>query len=464
MKEIIYVGAAGAFGVRHVNGHPQFAHCMFPPEGYIFTKANTLKDEKRKILFKKAVGEELDDYEEKVEYELLARREALNDEINKFVAFCKENNISEEIYLQFLRIFDQRGRGEEFPLDKGTLSFFPSFLFSLQATPFVVEIEDIYTLLSPYAENGYNAEIDIVKLEGFQVVQYLLGRSECKCILTHMRSTKKALQYLFTPEIRNKVEYVPLGVSTVERKCKTYQEDYGKTIRLLFTSSWSGYNFEVRGGLDTLVAFDHLCDRYSNVELIVKCVFTSKLPQRCRDILARRKDKIHIISEKISDEEMDQLMRSVDIFLLPSAHVHIVSLLNAMAYGIPVIASDGWGIEEYITDGYNGSIVRGRYGKVSWEDENGILRENYEDMFRINEDFASNLAIAIEKLILNNEYRFNITRNAMEDIQGRFSLQQWNNKLGAIFDKCYQKIEIDNKRDIPFMFCETEHKLPLENS
>lgn len=85
-------------------------------------------------------------------------------------------------------------------------------------------------------------------------------------------------------------------------------------------------------------------------------------------------------------------------------------------------------------------------------------------MFRINEDFASNLAIAIEKLILNNEYRFNITRNAMEDIQGRFSLQQWNNKLGAIFDKCYQKIEIDNKRDIPFMFCETEHKLPLENS
>ena len=44
-------------------------------------------------------------------------------------------------------------------------------------------------------------------------------------------------------------------------------------------------------------------------------------------------------------------LRSVDIYLLPSARIHVVSILQAMSYGLAVVASDGWGIEEYIEHG-----------------------------------------------------------------------------------------------------------------
>ena len=46
--------------------------------------------------------------------------------------------------------------------------------------------------------------------------------------------------------------------------------------------------------------------------------------------------------------------------MLPSARIHIVSLLEAMAYGMTLITCNGWGVEEYVQNGYNAIIVAGR--------------------------------------------------------------------------------------------------------
>ena len=52
-----------------------------------------------------------------------------------------------------------------------------------------------------------------------------------------------------------------------------------------------------------------------------------------------------------------------------------------MSYGMAVVGSDGWGMEEYLHHERNGLVVKGRYGKVSWADETaGLLREDYEPM------------------------------------------------------------------------------------
>ncbi len=45
---------------------------------------------------------------------------------------------------------------------------------------------------------------------------------------------------------------------------------------------------------------------------------------------------------------MEVLHANSHLFVLPAARVHIVSLLQAMAAGLAVVASDGWGIEEHI--------------------------------------------------------------------------------------------------------------------
>ena len=51
------------------------------------------------------------------------------------------------------------------------------------------------------------------------------------------------------------------------------------------------------------------------------------------------------------------------------------------------------------------------------------------------------MADKIEELILDEEYRFKVTKNAMKDIQTRFSIKNWNNEVGKVFEECYKTLE-----------------------
>ena len=71
-----------------------------------------------------------------------------------------------------------------------------------------------------------------------------------------------------------------------------------------------------------------------------------------------------------------------------------------MSYGLAVVASDGWGMEEYLHHERNGLIVRGRYGKVSWADETaGMLREDYEPMAVTDSAVVQGIVDAVSRLV-----------------------------------------------------------------
>src|SRR5262249_57313331 len=109
---------------------------------------------------------------------------------------------------------------------------------------------------------------------------------------------------------------------------------------------------------------------------------------------------VRVIDRFLSADEMDALLADSHIFLLPSARVHIVSLLQAMSYGLAVVTSDGWGFDEYLRHEENGLIVRGRYGKTSWADrEAGIVRENYEPTYSPSPAIVQGLVEAVTRLV-----------------------------------------------------------------
>ncbi|GIW79771.1 MAG: hypothetical protein KatS3mg105_1578 [Gemmatales bacterium] len=113
-----------------------------------------------------------------------------------------------------------------------------------------------------------------------------------------------------------------------------------------------------------------------------------------------RRNWVRVIDRFLPTEDMEDLLASSHIFLLPAARVHIVSLLQAMSYGLALVTSDGWGIEEYVTHEHNGLVVPGRYGKVSWADEEaGMLREDYQPMCTPNRQVIDGLVEAISRLV-----------------------------------------------------------------
>ena len=315
----------------------------------------------------------------------------------------------------------------------------PVFLTSMPYTygqnPWMLEIEDPTTLFYPMIQNGRTCDLRPADSPYFPIVKTLLESDECKAVVTHMKSTARMIPTLFGSEkITNKVHYAPLGIKAPER-WQRHEEDEPEHLHLVFINSWCQVpaNFYVRGGLDVLEAFATLHERYPHLRLTLRTEMPG-LDDHYHRILET--GWVRVINRFMSAEEMSALLAESHIFLLPAARVHILSLLQAMSYGLAVVASDGWGIEEYVTHERNGLVVKGRYGKTSWADyETGILREDYDPMYTSDPNVVEGLVEAVSRLVEDHALRRRLGRTARQDVQTTFTLDAWNRGLKEVFDR-----------------------------
>jgi glycosyltransferase involved in cell wall biosynthesis len=163
----------------------------------------------------------------------------------------------------------------------------------------------------------------------------------------------------------------------------------------------------------------------------VKLVLRSRLPPDLHGhhLEIIRTCDVEVIDRFLSHEELHALLTRTDIYVLPSARIHAVSILQAMAYGLALVASDGWGIEDYVEDGRNGLIVRGRYGKCSWMDGDGMLREDYRPLWSVDPLVVRGLADALSTLIEDHELRERLAETARRHVETRFTIDNWNRGL-----------------------------------
>jgi len=315
------------------------------------------------------------------------------------------------------------------------LVFLTSMPYTFGQNPWVIEIEDPTTLFYPLIQNGQTADLRIEDSPYLPIVRRLLESDRCKGIVTHIRSTARLVPTLFGSEtIRRKVFYAPLGVKLPAR-WQRHQAKNPDEIHLLFINSWCQVpeNFFVRGGLDILEAFAVLRERYPQLRLTLRTALPALDPYYHRILEA---GGVRLIQRFLSAEEMAALHADSHIFLLPAARIHIVSLLQAMSYGLAVVGSDGWGMEEYLCHEQNGLVVKGRYGKVSWADESaGLLREDYEPMYTPDPDVVRGLVEAVSRLVEEPDLRARLGRAARADVESKYTLAQWNEGLKAVFDR-----------------------------
>jgi glycosyltransferase involved in cell wall biosynthesis len=106
-----------------------------------------------------------------------------------------------------------------------------------------------------------------------------------------------------------------------------------------------------------------------------------------------------------------------------------------MAHGLTIVASDGWGISEYIDHERNGLIVAGRYGETSWMTPGGMLMEDYRPLLRGTPKVADALRDILATLIDEPSRRRQLGEIARRDVETRFSLEAWNVGLATAFDR-----------------------------
>lgn len=316
------------------------------------------------------------------------------------------------------------------------LVFLTSMPYTYGQNPWVVEIEDPTTLFYPLIHNGHTGDLRIADSPYFPIVKALLESEQCKGVLTHMKSTARMVPTLFGSEIiARKVFYAPLGVKVPERWQRHDGRGESEHLHLLFINSWCQVpsNFYVRGGLDVLEAFAVLHRRYPHLRLTLRTALPPLDDHYHRIIEA---GWVRVIDRFLSAEEMAALHADSHIFLLPAARVHIVSLLQAMSYGLAVVASDGWGIEEYLGHERNGLVVKGRYGKTSWADHQaGLLREDYDPMYTSDPEVVRGIVEAVSRLVEDRALRRRLGRAARRDVETHYSPERWNQGLKEALDK-----------------------------
>jgi glycosyltransferase involved in cell wall biosynthesis len=319
-------------------------------------------------------------------------------------------------------------------------AFVTSVPFVSAPIPWVIEIEDSTSLFHPFLQNGKTAGVNAQAQPVFPVLKAFLEQRYCRGIITHIRSTAEGLRTLFRSRaIDAKTCYCPLGYIAPYSVPARTVKDANDPVHVLFTSSWhqNQVGFFVRGGIDLLEAFDSAAQKDSRLCLTLRCLIPAG---DCQDRFNRLREKygsrVRNLSSYLAPEQWRDLLLSSDIFALPAARIHVVSLLEAMAHGLVPLTSDGWAIEEYVDDRETGLIVRGRAGKVSWaEPASGVLREDYSSMYSPDRTIIAQMATYLEELAGDPVLRFQLGSQAQEAVRTRFTLERWNAMLKTVFER-----------------------------
>jgi glycosyltransferase involved in cell wall biosynthesis len=420
--------------------HPQFAHTAIPPAGYQFVRSGPAADpdwpcedqgaSKRRgfLALLQALGTLLGNG---IRHGPL-RSAALLVTVFRLLLSLRRRGVSWRAALRFVH---SRHFSSQILLPRRpSLLFLTSVPYTYGQNPWLIEIEDSTSLFYPFLRNGQTCNRDLRTSPYFLAIKHLLEGASCRAILTHMRSTAATLPRLFdSPALAAKTHHVPLGVPLPVR-WQRHEED--EHLDLLFTCSWhqDPESLYLRGGLEVLDAFDIVHARYPQVRLTLRCALPRSLDAHYREIIDRC--WVRVISWYLQPQEIDALFCKSHVFLLPAARVHIVSVLKAMSFGQVVVASDGWGFDEYLRHEVNGLIVPGRHGKASWmEEQTGTLRENYEIMRSSDPEIVQGLVEALSELVEDRQKCRRLGQAARQEVVRRFTLEHWNQGLKQVLDQ-----------------------------
>ena len=406
-EKVFFAGHLRPF--KHVGRHPQFEHIHDPPAGYEFVTGGQPSAPKYRT-------------------------------VKSLMRFCRDALANGSTTKDLSRFIRSRSLRAQMSFPDTALAFLPSTPFILGQAPWVIEIEDTTTLFAPFPRiNGRRVSPRLLGLDGvydsgfFPSVKALVENESCRGIICHVNSTAGSIPVLFgNPKLAEKISHIPMGIQIPPYRKMRRQKS---TVTLLFTNSWhqGTSGFYLRGGLDVLEAYSMLHSEHHGLRLIVRSKLPADLAGRYRQIIERC--NVTVIDQFLPADEIRTLFDTADIYVLPSARLHVVSILQAMAHGLAVVTSDGWGMSEYVDHERNGLIVAGRYGEVSWMDANGMLMEDYRPLLSTTPNVADALKETLGLLIKEPGMRWQLGETAKRDVETKFSLTSWNLGLRRAFDR-----------------------------
>ena len=234
------------------------------------------------------------------------------------------------------------------------------------------------------------------------------------------------------PKLLRKAVVVYPAIHNVPDEITRIDRARSRNVRILFSG-----DFFRKGGAHVVDAFERAQKRYPSIKLKLCCdekrdFNTTDMRLRAK-YLERIRGNPEIDLGRVSREEMiGRILPESDIYLLPTyAEAFGYAILEALAFGIPVISTTYFAIPEMIEDGVNGFLIDTR-------------RFDCDRLFKgywvntIPDDFHSYMSEQLYdrlcSLLDSSELRQKLGRAGLEFARTRFSTEVRKTNMRAIYE------------------------------
>ena len=203
------------------------------------------------------------------------------------------------------------------------------------------------------------------------------GKLFNKKVIMHLHSPDFNLFYDKMPKLIQKIITYTLNVSDViialSSQCKLdiAEKCTNKNIRILYNPTklqtishknketidvlFMGIIGQRKGAYDIVKAGDYI----TNPNIKITMHGDGEVEELKNEILGHKFGDIVFIKGWISGDKKDEVFQNADIYILPSYSEGLpMSILEAMAYGLPVISTPVGGTPEAVEDGVNGFLIK----------------------------------------------------------------------------------------------------------
>lgn len=266
------------------------------------------------------------------------------------------------------------------------------------------------------------------------IISKRLKSQSCKAILPWSDWAADTLRKSFDcRDFNDKIRVVRFTVTPKKRSRPTKKKSLTRILFVGSSNPANMYNFVPKGLHETMDAFIDLQKNYDGLELIIRSAVPPVIKEK-----ARKFSNIKILEKPLTATEFEELYRSSDIFPHAGYESLNLSILEAMSYGLPVIATSLYQIPELIKHMKNGILIdlpnlESFYTKN--KTPNHFSKSYHYSMKKTRPYLTEKLKEFMKLLIEDSSLRQKIGNEAALTIEkGEFSLQRKNDLLKEIFD------------------------------
>jgi glycosyltransferase involved in cell wall biosynthesis len=291
----------------------------------------------------------------------------------------------------------------------------------------------IYSLANFHEAMAFNfLGIPLPRTTRFALIKHLLFRDNFKKLIFWSQAGKNTLQeYLSDNDwhLFKKVAVVYPAIREVPDNLVKYNNN---DVHILFTG-----DFFRKGGVNVIDAFEMAQKIFPNIKLILCCNekidFNTQNDSLKREYLRKIDgNKGIIIRGRIPrDELLYEVLPRTDIYLLPTyVEAFGFAILEAMAYGIPVISTNHFAIPEMIEHNVSGYLID--TSKFDCDKLfKGYVVNQLPDDFRNH--VTDNLYVYLIRLIESADERTRIGLAGLQTARTKFSFKERNTKMLEIY-------------------------------